>query len=61
MAQAIKKGQSRETGNIKYTIRRKHHNTISVGHHYVQTNKDNVYKTGGKDEPNIDNKYFRVE
>ena len=36
------------------------HNTICVGHHYAQTNRNNVYKTcvllqttGGKDELNI--------
>ena len=29
------------------------HNTICVGHHYEQTNINNVNKTtGGKDEPN---------
>jgi hypothetical protein len=29
------------------------HNTICVGHHYAQTNINNVYKTtGGKDELN---------
>ena len=34
-------------------------NTICVGHHYTQTNTNNVYKTcvlqttGGKDEPNF--------
>jgi hypothetical protein len=57
---AIKKGQSRETGNIGYTRRRKtkqNHNTICIGHHYKQTNTNNVNKTwvttGGKDEPNI--------
>ena len=36
---AIKKGQSRETGNIGYTRRRKtkqKHNTICIGHHYIQ-------------------------
>ena len=38
---AIKNGQSRETGNIGHTRRRKtkqKHNTICVGHHTVQTN-----------------------
>ena len=30
------------------------HNTICVGHHYIQTNTNNVNKTtGGKDEANI--------
>jgi hypothetical protein len=41
-------GQSRETGNIGYTRRRKikqKHNTIYVGHHYTQTNTKNVNKT----------------
>jgi len=34
-------GQSRETGNIGYTRRRKtnqKHNTICVGHHYAKNN-----------------------
>jgi len=63
MEGAIKKGQSRETGNIGYTRRRKtkqKHNTICVGHHYMQTYTNNINKTcfllqttGGKDEPNI--------
>ena len=42
---AIKKGQSRETGNTGYTRRRKTeqtHNTIYAGHHYVQTNTNKV-------------------
>ena len=46
---AIKNGQSRETGrNIVYTRRRKlkqNHNIICVGHHYTQTNTNNVNKT----------------
>ena len=60
---ARKYGQSRETDNIGHTRRRKtkqKHNTICVGHHYMQTNTNNVNKTwallqttGGKDEPNI--------
>ena len=41
---AIKNGQSRETGNIGYTRRKKNHNTICVGHHYAQTNTNNVNK-----------------
>jgi hypothetical protein len=44
----IKKGQSRNTDNIGYTRRRKmkqKHNTICVGHHYMQTNRNNVNKT----------------
>ena len=59
----IKNGQSRETGNLGYTRWRKtkqKHSTIGVGHHYMQTNTNNVNKTsallqttGGKDEPNI--------
>ena len=36
---AIKNGQSRDTGNIRYTKRRQtkqqQHNTICVGHHYA--------------------------
>ena len=45
---AIKNGQYRETGNTGYTRRRKtkqKHNTICVGHHYTQTNTNNVNKT----------------
>jgi hypothetical protein len=47
---AIKNGQSRETGNLGCTKRRKtkqKHNTIYVGHHYryAQTNTNNVNKT----------------
>jgi hypothetical protein len=41
----IKDRQSREGGNIGYTRRRKtkqKHNTICVGHHYAQTNINNV-------------------
>ena len=58
---AIKNGQSRETGNIGYTRRKQtKHNTLCVGHHYMQANTKNVNKswvllqtTGGyKDEPN---------
>ena len=44
---AIKNGQSRETGNIGYTRRRKtkqNHNTICIGHHYAQTNTNNIKK-----------------
>ena len=44
------KGQYREAGSIGYRRRRKtrqrkakrKHNTICVGHHYPQTNKNNV-------------------
>ena len=60
---AIKIGQSRETGSTGYTRRRKtkrKHTTICVGHHYAQTNTNNVNKTwallqttGGNDKPNI--------
>jgi len=42
---AITKGKSRETGNLGYTRRRKtkqKHNTICVGHHYIQTNTNNI-------------------
>ena len=38
-----------KTGNIGYTRQRKtkqKHNTIYVGHYYVQTNTNNVNKTG---------------
>ena len=43
-----KNGQSRETGTTGHTRRRrsKHkHNTICTGHHYTQTNTNNVNKT----------------
>ena len=59
---AIKNEQSRETGNMGYTRQRKtkqKHSTICVGHHYAQTNTNNVKKTwtliqttGCKDELN---------
>jgi hypothetical protein len=42
---AIKNGQFRETSNMEYTRRRKKkkkHNTICVGHHYVQAKTNNV-------------------
>ena len=42
---AIKNGQSRETGSIVHTSRRKtkqKQSTICVGHHYTQTNTNNV-------------------
>jgi quinolinate synthase len=45
-------GQSRETGNIGYTRyktktnkTKQKHNTICVGHYYMQTNTNNVNKT----------------
>jgi hypothetical protein len=51
------------SSNIGYSRRRKtkqKHNTICGGHHYAQTNTNNVNNTcallqttGGKDEPNI--------
>ena len=61
---AIKNGQFRETGNSGYTSRgqtKQNHNTICVGHHYMQTNTNKVNKIwallqtirAGKDEPNI--------
>jgi hypothetical protein len=39
-------GQSRETGNIGYTRRRRKtkHQTIYVGHHHTQTDTNNVNK-----------------
>ena len=43
--EAIKNGQSRDTGNIGYTRRRQtkqKHYTICVGHHYAQTNESEV-------------------
>jgi len=45
---ALKNGQSRETGNIWITRRRKtkqKHNTICTGHNYAQINTHNVNKT----------------
>jgi len=44
----IKNGQSKETSNIRYKRRRKtkqKYNTICVGHHYTQTNTNNVNTT----------------
>jgi hypothetical protein len=44
--EAIKYGQSLETGNIGYTRRRqtkKKHNTICVGHHYMQAITKSVF------------------
>jgi hypothetical protein len=43
---AIINGQSRETGNIGYTRRRQTEqklNTIYVGHHYTETNRNSKY------------------
>jgi hypothetical protein len=40
--------KSRENDNIGYTRRRQEtqiHNTICVGHHYAQSNSNNVNKT----------------
>ena len=45
---AIKNWQSRKTGNIEYTGRWQaiqKHNTICDGHHYTQTNTNNISKT----------------
>ena len=42
----IKNGQSREIDNRWYIGQEKQkHNTICVGHHYTQTNTNNVNKT----------------
>ena len=44
----IKNGQSRETGNIGHTRRRKtkqKHNTIYVKYHFPETNTKHVNKT----------------
>jgi len=44
----MKNEQARETGNIGHTRRRQtkqKHNTICVGHHYTQTNTNDVNKT----------------
>jgi hypothetical protein len=57
---AIQIWQVRETGKTKKNKTKQKHNTICFGHHYAQTNTNNVNKTwsllqttGGKDEPNI--------
>ena len=42
---ATKNGQSRETANTGHTRRRKTHNTICVGDHYMPTNTNNATKT----------------
>jgi hypothetical protein len=47
-SEAIKNGQSRETGHIGYTRRRqtkRKHITICVGQHYMQINTYNVNTT----------------
>ena len=44
----VKNGQSRKTGYILYRRGRqakKTHNTVCLGHHYTQTNTNNVNKT----------------
>ena len=63
--QRIPKKQSKMDNSEKLTTQgkqddewqNKKHNTIFVGHHYTQTNTNNVNKTwqttGGKDESNI--------
>jgi len=46
--EAIKKGQSREVSKIVYIRRRnakQKHNTIFVGHHFMQSITNNVNKT----------------
>ena len=40
----IKNGLSWETGNVGTQYEEKH-NTICIGHHYMQTNTNNVNKT----------------
>ena len=60
---AIKNRQSRKIGSTRYTTRRKtkqKRNTICAGHHYTQTNTNNVSKTaallqttGGKVKQNF--------
>ena len=56
----ITKRQSRETKHTTKYKQNKKHNTICVGHHYMQRNTNKVNKTwallqttGGQDEPNI--------
>ena len=46
---SIQNGQSKETGNTRYNMMDKKlkHNTICIGHHYTQTNTNNVNKTWG--------------
>ena len=52
-------GQSRETSNVGYTIRRKtQHNTICVGHHYSQANTNNVNKTRARQRKNDRTTFF---
>ena len=48
------------TVNTRGRQTKQKHNTICVGHHYTETNTNNINKTrallqttGGKDEPNI--------
>jgi len=55
---AMKKGQSRKTGNIDENTKKQ--NTICAGHHSIQVITNNVNKTcvllqttGGKGEPNL--------
>ena len=47
-------------GHTRWRQTKQKHNTICVGHHYAQTNTDNINKTrallqetGGQDEQNI--------
>jgi hypothetical protein len=67
---AIKKGQSREPGNIGYTRRRRtkqKHKIICFQHHYAKASTNNANKTrtllqtaGGKDKPSIVNKTWAL-
>ena len=57
--EAIQNWRSRDTDNRGNTRRRKtkqKHNTICIGHHYVQTNTNNVNKTSALSIINISNK-----
>ena len=47
-------GQSRETGNIGYT----RHNTIFVGHHYAQTNTNNLNTKNVRHDPPTNNNIY---
>ena len=49
MKGAINNGQSRKTGNIDEIKKQKHH-TICIGHHYSQTNTNNVLFTSNQND-----------
>ena len=60
----IKNRQSRESGNIGYTRRRKTKQKcykIRAGHHYAQTNTNNVNKTWALLQTTGDEHHFRAD